>query len=95
MLGTRFRRINPAASLKRVLRDQDRSRLRGFRRINPAASLKPYGDRGFRPLVAMFPPDKSGGLIEASGTINGSLGIGVTFPPDKSGGLIEARSRGT
>ena len=61
-----------------------------FRRINPAASLKRVLTRRTGRATVGFPPDKSGGLIEAKDDPlkqrEGFLG----FPPDKSGGLIEA-----
>ena len=36
-----------------------------FRRVNPAASLKPRCGAGVRQRQTLFPPGKSGGLIEA------------------------------
>ena len=41
----------------------------------------------------MFPPGKSGGLIEALPNSRSRRFTGSLFPPGKSGGLIEARSR--
>ena len=41
----RFRRVNPAASLKQLTNHFPRRRLGGFRRVNPAASLKPPSAR--------------------------------------------------
>ena len=38
----------------------------------------------------LFPPGKSGGLIEARPTRTLSIRLRRTFPPGKSGGLIEA-----
>ena len=64
-----FRRVNPAASLKRFrASDGDRfHRAPRFRRVNPAASLKPLLAESIPTCPArMFPPGKSGGLIEAS-----------------------------
>ena len=63
-----FRRVNPAASLKRdaghlVLRRI----LQRFRRVNPAASLKHTpASAAPAPARRRFPPGKSGGLIEAA-----------------------------
>ena len=41
------------------------------------------------PIVAEFPPLKSGGLIEASMSV-AATPSNRAFPPLKSGGLIEA-----
>ena len=61
-----FRRVNPAASLKRADRHQRCQRRRGsFRRVNPAASLKLLVDNRLVDNRLVFPPGKSGGLIEA------------------------------
>ena len=64
--GCRFRRVNPAASLKRgdgrALADRADKR---FRRVNPAASLKHPHHVQVDQARIEFPPGKSGGLIEA------------------------------
>ena len=60
-----FRRVNPAASLKRCARAAiARTRCR-FRRVNPAASLKQFLGTQLHRAAGAFPPGKSGGLIEA------------------------------
>ena len=43
--------------------------------------------------IGLFPPGKSGGLIEAASRLLGP-GVGRLFPPGKSGGLIEAQRCG-
>ena len=42
-------------------------------------------------LYRLFPPGKSGGLIEAGFQLTIAMPSFITFPPGKSGGLIEAR----
>ena len=62
-----FRRVNPAASLKRyTLEVSSGAAMPGFRRVNPAASLKQVVVAHVTAhLPHLFPPGKSGGLIEA------------------------------
>ena len=83
LIPVRFRRINPAASLKRMLRLRRRRRTRLFPPDKSGGLIEASVTRGLTTVT--FPPDKSGGLIEAVKGRPAGL-----FPPDKSGGLIEA-----
>ena len=85
-----FRRVNPAASLKQDLAGAVAADAVGFRRVNPAASLKQVDPGGCSLESGMFPPGKSGGLIEAHDGLIGTGRNRFRFPPGKSGGLIEA-----
>ena len=62
---SRFRRANPAASLKPELAPAEEPASLRFRRVNPAASLKQPCPPTTCPPFSLFPPGKSGGLIEA------------------------------
>ena len=87
-----FRRINPAASLKRRATRRDARRLRGFPPDKSGGLIEARRQSETPSCTTWkFPPDKSGGLIEARGRA-GSRERGTVgqFPPDKSGGLIEA-----
>ena len=87
-----FRRVNPAASLKRHGEAIGFSIQDGFRRVNPAASLKRSQGQRQVDHRGQFPPGKSGGLIEAWHRSVSGAAFGTRFPPGKSGGLIEAES---
>ena len=88
-----FRRVNPAASLKRsVPRVQPYSPVRSsFRRVNPAASLKPQKTRGGRAQsVAGFRRVNPAASLKPGRRPVGRRHGEAGFPPGKSGGLIEA-----
>ena len=73
---------------RRAGRDGDDLRP-GFPRRNAGASLKPLFQRIAGLDSLWFPPQKCGGLIEAS-TARGTRAAIPGFPPQKCGGLIEA-----